>query len=231
MAIIKLGTTIVGIRGTIDGITYSANKAGPHAKGWSRGANPRTSKQSLQRNNQSAQAASWRSISAVLQAAWNTWAALPAQARTNSLGVSYNISGFAWFTLLNTNLYNSGSALITAVPVLAIPTAPILAGVTVRSDATGGNSNMNYQPADPGIGPQSPILCQLANSIGRNVANPRAVIVWGQPTVALHNIFFHNEIRARFGSLYIGQKAFFTTCYQNAEGRRGPFSSINSNVT
>jgi len=230
MAIIKLGATVVGIRGTIAGVTYSAGKSGPYARGWGRGANTKTAPQTTQRNRQSVYAASWRALTAAQRNAWDAFAALPAQAKTNSLGVSYNVSGFAWYVALNTNLNAAGDAAIVAAPVLAIPGAPTLLGVVVRSDATGGASTMTFNPANPDIGKRAPIFTQLRNSIGRQVGNPRDRIIIGTPTVGVNQVTFTNEIRTRYGIILIGQRCFFKTCFQNAEGRRSAFTSITTNI-
>lgn len=230
MAIIKLGATVVGIRGTIDGITYSANKAGPHAKGWTRGANPKTDIQTNQRNRQSFYATNWRSLSGALRTAWNTWAALPAQARTNSLGVSYQISGFAWYVLLNTNLQNANDLAITAVPVLPIPVAPTLSNLNLHTTAFGFNCFVRYGAADPDLGKKAPILCRIVNSVGRTAIVPKLLLIVGQPTALARDVIFTTELNTRFGTISIGQRGFLLSCYQNAEGRRSPFTAIAGNV-
>lgn len=123
MAIVKLGATVVGIRGTLGGITFSANKAGPYARIWTKGANPRTPTQSVQRGYVSEMPQAWRALTPVQQAAWDTWAALPAQQKTNSLGLGYYISGYAWFVCINTRLRIMGLATRTAPPAGARPPA------------------------------------------------------------------------------------------------------------
>jgi hypothetical protein len=230
MAIIKFGATVVGVRGTIDGITYSAGKSGPWARGWGRGANQRTTPQTTQRNRQSSFAAQWRAMTAVQQAAWNTWAALPGQNKTNSLGVTYSVSGFDWFVALNGNLQAAGDPGITAVPVLAVPAAPLAISATVRSDVTGGNSNVTFNAADPNLGMRAPIFCQLVNSIGRTVGNPRDRLIIGTPIVGSLAIFVTTPIRTKYGAILIGQRAFFKTMWQNAEGRRSAPTTVATNV-
>ncbi len=81
MAIAKFGPTVTGLRGTVAGTTFSANKSGPYARGWSRGANPRSSLQSTQRGRLGALAAAWRDLTQVQRDDWIVYAALPAQDR------------------------------------------------------------------------------------------------------------------------------------------------------
>jgi len=126
MAIIKLGPMVVGIRGDVGGMIFSANKAGPYAKIWARPSNPRTLFQTTERGILGSMPELWRALSPALQAAWDTFAALPAQELFNSLGESYFISGFGWFTKTNIRLVAAGRATRTAVPILARPSAPTL---------------------------------------------------------------------------------------------------------
>ncbi len=138
MAIIKLGAMVVGIRGTMGGVTFSANKSGPYARVWSRSANPRTTFQQDQRSVIAAIPVLWRVLTAMQQAAWDTWAALPAQDRTNSLGETISISGFNWFTIINTRLINIGRSTRTAVPTQSRPSAPTILTMQIPFDIDAG---------------------------------------------------------------------------------------------
>lgn len=126
MSIIKLGVIVVGISGTLGGITFSRNKSGPYAKSWARSANPQSAFQQDQRSTVSEMPALWRALTPVQQAAWDTWAALPAQDRTNSLGETFSASGFNWFCIINVRLTNIGRATRTAVPTQSRPAAPTI---------------------------------------------------------------------------------------------------------
>lgn len=126
MAIIKVQAPVAGIRGTIGGITYSANKAGPYAKAWSRGSNPKTDFQTAQRRTLSTIPALWNALNGAEQLAWDTFAALPAQDRTNPLGETFSASGYNWFTICNTRLINMGRPPITATPIIARPASPTI---------------------------------------------------------------------------------------------------------
>ncbi len=131
MAVIKLAAPVAGIRGTVGGLTYSANKAGPFVRAWSKGANPRTTFQSTQRTQMASIPALWRLLSPAEKALWKTFAALPAQERTNSLGEAFFISGFTWFTLINIRLLNIGRVTRTAPPVQARPSAPTVSSLVL----------------------------------------------------------------------------------------------------
>lgn len=156
MAIIKLAAPLSGLRGTIGGITYSANAATPYAKAWSKPARPLTQRQSDQQGTFSQLPTLWRALSSAQKTAWDTFAALPAQELTNSLGETYYASGANWFTKCNTRLLTMGRSTITATPTQARPAAPTLTYFQITpagSDtnlATGGTATgSDTNPAFP----------------------------------------------------------------------------------
>lgn len=124
MAILKFGAPVSGLRGTIGGITFSANGTGPYAKQWSRSVNQKTQVQSVQRSYFSQHKDAWVGLTQAQRDDWVTYAAAPAQELTNSLGEAYFISGFQWFVSLNTRLLAADESLITLAPVSANPTLP-----------------------------------------------------------------------------------------------------------
>lgn len=168
MAIIKLGPTIIGIRGTVGGITFSANKSGPIARAWSRGANPRSTRQTTARSLLAAIPQLWRDLSPAEQTAWDTFAALPAQELFNRLGESFFGSGFLWFTKINTRLLTIGRSTRVAVPVAARPSPPTISSLELPYlDAQG--AYITYPAAEFGATFDAIIELQQALSIGRQV--------------------------------------------------------------
>lgn len=131
MAIIKLGIMVVGISGTVGGVTFSSNKSGPHASLWSRGSNPRTDFQTVQRSTIAAMPQQWRDLTPAEKTAWDVWALLPAQDRINRLGEVFSASGFNWFTIINTRLINMGRATRTGVPTQSRPSAPTVSSLVL----------------------------------------------------------------------------------------------------
>lgn len=126
MATVKFGATVVGVRGTIGGITFSANKSGPYVRQWSKGSNPKTSLQADQRSLLAEIPSAWRALTAPQQTLWDDFAALPAQDLTNSLGETYSISGYGWFNKINIRLLVMGRAIRVPVPTQSRPTAPTI---------------------------------------------------------------------------------------------------------
>lgn len=166
MAIIKFGPTVVGVRGTIGGIVFSANKSTPYAKGWSKGSNPRTPLQTAQRSRLSSLPNSWRALSASEQADWDTFAALSAQDLINSLGVTYSISGFGWYVKINARLLAMGRAIRTPVPTQARPAAPTITDLEFPFD-TAQTAFVTYASAE--FDPDFDLVLEIAqaSSTGR----------------------------------------------------------------
>lgn len=156
MAIIKLAAPLAGIRGTIAGITYSANASSLYAKAWARSSNPRSALQMAERSNLAQMPDLWRALSDAERADWRTFASDPAQELTNSLGEDYFASGFNWFSKCNIRLLRVGRSTITAIPTQARPAAPTISNFyispagTDTNLATGGTpSASTEEPANP----------------------------------------------------------------------------------
>lgn len=130
MAIIKLGGTVVGIRGTIGGLIYSANKAGPYVKAWARGANPRTALQQESRGFLSAIGPAWEGLSSAQQTAWDTLAAADPEPHTNPLGEDIVFSGYLLFSMFNKRRLQVGLAIEDDAPTGAEATQPSARAIT-----------------------------------------------------------------------------------------------------
>lgn len=126
MALIKLGEMVSGIRGTIGGVTYSANKSGLYAKSWGKSPALQTIYQTPIRAIIGSLSAQWRDLTAGERGDWDIWAADLAQERTNSLGEPYYLSGYGQFCAVNTRLLSASHAILTTAPVGAYPAAPAI---------------------------------------------------------------------------------------------------------
>ncbi len=126
MAIIKVGAPLAGIRGTIGGITYSENHSGTYAKKWSMPSNPKTPRQTAERGYLARMPSLWNELTDDQRADWRSFAADPAQEKTNPLGESYYASGYNWFCQCNVSLIRVGRATIKPSPTQAQPAAPTI---------------------------------------------------------------------------------------------------------
>jgi len=136
MAITKIGPPLSGIRGTLGGVTYSANGSGTYCKPWAPPSNPQTSRQTVERAYVAQMPALWKGLSSAQRTAWDTFACLGAQELINSLGETYYASGYNWFCKCNVRLLRVGRATISAAPTIARPAAPTITGLNVTQAGT-----------------------------------------------------------------------------------------------
>lgn len=224
MAVIVFGPLITGARGTIAGTILTANKAGPYARGWSRGPNQRSPAQTLQRRVTAAMAQAWRSLTQVQRDAWDTWAALPAQEKFNSLGQSYFASGFNWYVCINDRLTNVGRAVRTAPPVIARPAAPPIGLYQFRQTPSVGQSYISY-PAATFAGVDLILFVAVSNSIGvLNKTHGWRLLLQIQGAHATIE-YFQPELEAAFGTVLVGQRGFGRCARQTTDGVRSAFDT------
>ena len=136
MAKTKLAAPLAGIRGTVGGLTYSANGSGTFVKAWSPPSNPQTPPQMTERSYLALMPGLWNALSSAQRTGWDTFAALPAQELFDSLGQSYFASGWNWFCKCNVRLLRVGRSTISAAPVIARPAAPSIDALTVTIAGT-----------------------------------------------------------------------------------------------
>lgn len=229
--IITFGVSIVGARGTAGGLTFSANKSGPYARLWSRGANPSSPLQSSQRGNLTTHAAGWRALSAANQALWDAYAALPAQELFNSLGQSYFVSGFNWYVNINIGRIRAGQAIRTTPPSVVRPVAPIIQTVVLRAGVPDSASFIQFSAGDPALADRHLAHCQLVNSVGVNFVPQRMpFIVLAVPDVS-RKIFIKPEITSIFGAPVVGQRLLVRCWTQGVHAQKGPTDTFVVNVT
>lgn len=224
MSIVVFGPLITGARGTIAGTIFSANKSGPYARGWNRGPNPRSTGQSAQRRRTSGMAKAWRALTQVQRDAWDTWAALPAQEKFNSLGESYYASGFNWYVAINDRLLNVGRGTRTTPPVIARPAAPTISGLVVRSTASGLPSTVAY-PSGEFTGFDLILFVALANSQGVLSKYQGWRLVHQTQTPGLAAEAFQSELEAAFGTIIVTQRGFIRLARQTTDGVRSSFGT------
>lgn len=228
MAIILFGPTVIGARGKIAGTIFSANKGGPFARAWSRGSNPNSALQSAHRGRLGSLAAAWRDLTTPQRADWDDYADDPAQELTNSLGVNYFASGFNWYIRINLNLEAAGAARRVDAPTLVRPLAPIFQFTTLV--ITGGSpaSLFLYTGASPNLGFFHTVFARLYNSHGRTTSSEkRTFILLAIPTPG-RAILFQPEIETAFGTIALGQIAFYESRTQDPHGQRGPADTASA---
>ncbi len=165
MAIVTIGAPLSGIRGTIGGTTFSANKSGPYAKQLSQPSNPRTPRQQLERGFMARMPALWNDMSGAQRAAWNTFADLAAQELFNSLGEGFFASGFNWFTKTNIRLLRAARSTIVPVPTQARPAAPTIDAFRVTVAGTDTDLTPGGTPSASTSAPAQPASNAFDDSV------------------------------------------------------------------
>lgn len=228
MASIKLGTIVVGIRGTVGGLLLSSNLGGPYARIWSKGSNPRKPLQTSARTVFGGQATAWAGIDGAVRADWGVWAAAPAQARTNSLGLSYNMSGFNALVSNTRNMISVGRTPSTAAPTLTKPTAP--AGLTCTIEGHPTTCTLSWSVNPFGASYDCIIECSLATGPGATVARGPWKQVYTAQSPSSSPVDFSGGFAARFGSAWPGQRVFVRVYRQNLEGYRSEATALTVDV-
>lgn len=222
MAKILLGPTVIGIRGTVAGITFSQNRAGPYARGWHKPANPRTAAQRAAQLSLATWATNWRDVSAADQADWATYAADPAQELTDSLGQPYYASGFNWYVTINKALALMGSAATDTPPAGAAAPAATYGNIRFRVTGSAGTTRWQYAFGGADLALYHVIYAAVVNSIGFNVAPATDYFMICAVPNASRQISFSTEQEAKWGQTFLGQRMFMRTYALSAEGRYGP---------
>lgn len=222
MAIAAFMAPVSGVRGKIGGQIFSANRSGPYIRAWSKGSNPRSTRQTVHRAVLITFAQAWSAITGAQQADWDTYAALTAQEKTNSLGETYFASGFAWFVQLNIAREQNGQAQLSDAPVLSLPSTPIIETVTFRASTSPTNSAIKITAGSPDLGEQHIVHAEIKNSLGRTAqASIRPYMITAEPSVGGRFLIFQDELETTFGDTLSGQRLFVRVQVQNTEGRQG----------
>ena len=195
-------------------------------KQWAKGANPQTADQTGQRASLSAFAQEWQNITGAQRDDWDVYAALAAQEKTNSLGETYSVSGFAWYVALSNNLVRAGLSDIDSAPLLGTPETPTITAANLRDSTHPSGSQLALpvpgDPADRYIAAYASVY----NSQGRKAALvPSRWLVTDPWTVSV-NINVQSGINTKFGTIQAGQVAFYRARVMNLEGRMGADSTI-----
>jgi len=228
MARVKLGTIVVGIRGTVGGLLLSSNLSGPYARVWSKGSNPRKSLQTASRTAFAQSAASWSGVDGAVKLDWAAWAAAAGQTRYNSLGEPYQMSGFNALVSNTRNQTAVGRTPTTTAPTMAKPTAPAGCAVFLRSYPL--LAELSWTGSVFGPMYDAVIEMSLGGGPGLSVARTGWIKVWTSQQPLVSPVTFSNGVRGRFGALAAGQRAFFRIYRQNLEGYRSSELALTVDV-
>lgn len=220
MAIVTIALPVTGIRGTISGVVFSANKSGPYAKGLSPCTNPRSIGQLSQRGYLAQAGAKWRTLTPAEQADWATFAATPPEDDYNSLNELYLLSGFGWFTRIFTRRHRTGQVEDLLAPV-ATPTAAPATMTLELHESTGAAADATFGYTIGEFATYYAILMlSIAPGLGSNVQSSRYLINWEGLGVGATETDFGIAYWNTFGVTQIGQRFFAQLFRQSPSGIR-----------
>jgi hypothetical protein len=116
MAIVKYGTSVVGIRKTLGGITFSHTNAGPIARAWTPSVMAFTPRQTAQQAIMASLTPPWNALDPALKELWRLLGLTPPETDVNSLGLTYFLSGFQWYQRVNTRNALAGRPRLDSPP-------------------------------------------------------------------------------------------------------------------
>lgn len=131
-ALAKFGNIIVDMRGSINGNTYSQNKAGAYVRTKVTPNNPQTIYQQEVRSQFQQISQSWNELGQEQRIAWN--AAAPDWSHNNVFGDNKPLSGFGLYVKINLNCANAGLAGVDVPPAQVEVAGSLLTGAEVESD-------------------------------------------------------------------------------------------------
>lgn len=227
MAKILLGPTVIGIRGTVAGITFSQNGGGPYARGWHKPPNQKSTGQITARANLTNWAQQWRTLTSTQKASWNTYAALPAQQLTDSLGQPYYASGFNWYITTQINLAKIGGATTTTAPAGARPAIATSPSLEFRTTASGQATRWRLAPASPNLALYHTIYALVVSTTGLDSFPATDFNVFTGIPNANRYLNFTTPLKDKFGDFYVGQKIFTSFAAIGNDGQMAPLYSAS----
>lgn len=187
--------------GSVAGTTSSRNRFGQYRRTRAIPVNPNSTFQGVVRARLSANAAAWRALT---QAQREGWASLGlSMNRTDSLGQSYNLTGFQAYCSVNNNLDAMGSATVSDAPALGTPDALLTMTITL----TASSFSIAYTPTPLPTGAKLFVFLSPQRSAGRNFEGDyRLVFTSAAAAASPANVL--SAYTARFGVPVVGNRIF-----------------------
>jgi hypothetical protein len=187
--------------GSFAGQTSSRNRNGQYVRNRATPVNPRSTAQVNTRSRQSTNAAAWRTITDAQRAGWLSLGL--SITRNDSLGQSYNLTGFQAYCSVNNTLAAAGTALVSDAPALTVPAGLLTATITLTNAAF----SVAYTATPLAAGVKLFIRCSPQRSAGRNFeADYRLITVTAAAAASPDNILA--AYTAKFGAPVTGKKIF-----------------------
>lgn len=232
MAIVKLGDIVVGVRGTVAGVIYSANKAGPFARAWSRGSNPQSPLQQTVRGQLARLGQVWQGMTQAQRDAWDALAVADPEPTFNSLGEPVALSGFGYFCRTNVRRQQVPLAIEDDAPTGAEATQPASlapTGLTVVTPGTGA-STLTWNNATAVAGGLAAIWMKLVPSVGAPAQTTGFKLVGFAPAID-GTASSETKLAEVFGEFPAGWTSYVELRQRRLSGLDSTVQTISAEVT
>lgn len=203
--------------GSYQGITSSRNRFGQYVRSRATPVNPRSTQQGVVRARMASNAAAWRAITAAQRAGWTDLGA--SMSRTDSLGQSYTLNGFAAYCSVNNNLSAMGNATVSDAPALVTPVN--LATVTIT--LTAAAVSIAYTATPLAAGSRLFTYCSPQRSAGRSFESDMRLLAVSAAAAASPAVLT-TAYTAKFGIPIVGNRVFFTFVTVTGGFQSGPYT-------
>lgn len=201
--------------GSYQGLTSSRNRFGQYVRSRATPVNPNSTYQGAVRARMALNAAAWRDLTDVQRAGWESLGSQ--MTRTDPLGQSYTLNGFAAYCSVNNNRLAAGDAVVSDAPALTTPDALTTATPTVTAATMSVAYTVTPLPAAHRlfsfVSPQ--------RAAGRTYEGDfRLIAVSAAAAASPANIF--TAYQARLGTPVVGNRIFFSLQVYSAGFLSGP---------
>lgn len=146
--------------------------------------------------------AAWRGLTQIQRDGWES---LGLQMnRTDSLGQSYSLNGFAAYCSVNNNRLAAGDAVLSDAPLIVTPTPP----ATVTITLTAASLSVAYTPTPLGTGIRLFMYASPIRNAGRAYESDLRLVAVSAAAAASPFVGF-TAYQARYGSPVTGARVFF----------------------
>jgi len=164
----------------------------------------------------SSNSAAWRALTDVQREGWVSLGLM--MSRTDSLGQTYTLSGFAAYCSVNNNNVAAGNAVVSAAPAIVTPTGILTATITLTAAAF----SIAYTTTPLGAGVRLFCFASPQRSAGRNFESDYRLILVTAAAAASPAVLT-TAYAARLGTPVVGNKIFVSLATYSAGFIGQPF--------
>lgn len=189
--------------GSYQGITSSRNRFGQYVRTRAMPVQPRTPAQLNQRARMTTNSAAWRDLTDGQRAGWLSLGLMIS--RTDSLGQTYTLNGFAAYCSVNNNNLDAGNAAVSNAPAITTPADLLTSTITLTAAAF----SIAYTATPLAAGVRLFIRCSPQQSAGRKFnGDYRLIAVTAAAAASPADIL--TAYTARLGVPVVGNRIFIS---------------------